>query len=700
MRTVRRTTRDCLSSIRNEDTLKESRDEAPGSAGRKDSNYTTPSRRADSELLATTTTVPDRSATAATSCGPANEPTNPLLALSPIKFTNISENNPFKKSVVGFLAAAVIVTVMVAVIGLAISRHEHTKREIYCETEGCLLHARLLTKDLNKTIDPCEDFSAYVCSAWSRSGDYREQVKTPIDGILYNRGNTSFENFRRLMKVMNLSWPENPGKNVNALGVMLSLSYKWHITIWIAVSGKEAYWRLGIGPSEYIPLPKNHYASVRSSGGYPQYWNGYYHALRTSASQPLDKPAIDRFADAEGDILGRLLSPLAATEKHSAVVPIASMGNVTASLSPSTCLEQLNLHPDLGPKVAADDRVLVSDTAFLAAFGDLFARYSHQQLLSHLSWLFVQTYAPILDRKLHLARFGDSEKANLYKPIFCAFHVESTFKILVFALNYVSGFTQSDRNTVTTAFGRLMSAGVRELNSSTWLDEECETSAAEKLASVQVILWPGQLWLGNEFLRTLYSDFPINETSFGDYWMKTRLAIAKKNRTVNFEATLRLPSNFPPPTYRYDYIRNNIEIPIGTVDKPLFYKDATKAMFYGGFGLLIALEMVRALDKIGLHCNEDGRETTSILSERSIKYFEEKNACLKDEGSISIFPEVPAVEIAYAALSDAIREDKDALTIRDLPEEKVFMTLCYMMCKEREANRFGGVDSHKVIPTP
>ncbi|XP_075552450.1 neprilysin-like [Dermacentor variabilis] len=655
-----------------------------------------------------------------------------FLMISPIKFTNISKNNQLKKSVVGFLAAAVIVTVMVAVVGLAILSHEHTKREIYCETEGCLFHARLLTKNLNKTIDPCEDFSAYVCSAWSRSGDYREQVKTPIDDILYNRfvgfskmlaagteklpaglkavamhtscmdsysrGNTRFENFRRLMKAMSLSWPEQPGENVNALGVMLSLSYKWQITIWIMVSGKEAYWRLGIGPAKYIPLLKNHYASVRSSGGYPQYWNGYYHALRTSASQPLDKPAIERIADAEGDILGRLLRPLAATEKHPAVVPIASMGNVTASLSPSTWLEQLNLHLDLGPKVAADDRVLVSDTAFLAAFGDLFARYSHQQLLSHLSWLFVQTYAPILDQKLHLARFGDSEKANLYKPIFCAFHVESTFKMLVFALNYVSGFTKSDKKKVITAFGRLMSVGVRELNSSTWLDEESKTSAAEKLASVQVVLWPGPLWLGNEFLRTLYSDFPINEPSFGDDWIKARLAIAKMNRTEHLEATLRLPSNFPPPTYRYDYIRNNIEIPIGIVDKPLFYKDGTKAMFYGGLGFLIALEMVRALDKIGLHWNEDGRETTSILSGRSIKYFEEKDACRKDEGSISIFPEVPAVEIAYAALSEAIREDKDALTIRDLPEEKVFfMTLCFMMCKAREANRFGGVDCHKVI---
>ncbi|KAH7938213.1 hypothetical protein HPB49_021747 [Dermacentor silvarum] len=655
-----------------------------------------------------------------------------LLMVSPLKFSNISKNNPFKEALFAVVAAAVVLTVMVAVVAIAIVSHERTKRRIYCETEGCLLHTLLLTEKLNKTIDPCKDFSAYVCSAWSRSGDYREHVKTPIDNILYkrfvrfskmlavgtqqlpagrkavvmhqscmgsySRGNTSIENFRRLMKAMNLSWPEDPGEDVNALGVMLSLSYRWQITIWITVSGKDAYWRLGIGPAEYIPLLKNQYASVRSSGGYAEYWNGYYYALRTSDSQPLDKPAIERIADVEGDILGRLLSSLAATEKYPAVIPLASMGNITASLLPSTWLEQLNLHLDLGPKVAADDKVLVSDTAFLTAFGDLFATYSHQQLLSHLSWLFVQTYAPIADRKLHLARFGNSEKAGLYKPIFCAFHVESTFKMLVFALNYVSGFTQSDQENVTSAIGSLTAAGVRELNSSTWLDEESKASAAEKLASVQVMLWPGQLWRGNEFLSTLYSDFPINETSFGDDWIEARLAIAKKNRKENLEATLSLPSNFPPPTYRYNYVRNNVNVPIGIVDKPLFYNDGTKAMFYGGLGFLIALEMVRALDKVGLHWNEEGRETTSILTATSMKSFEEKDACLKDEGSNSIFPEVPAVEIAYAALTDAVREDKGAPTLRGLPEEKVFfMTLCYMMCKARDAQRFDGADCHKVI---
>ncbi|KAH7938212.1 hypothetical protein HPB49_021746 [Dermacentor silvarum] len=618
------------------------------------------------------------------------------------------------------------------VVALAMANHEHIKHKIYCETEGCLLHARLLTEKLSKTIDPCKDFSAYVCSAWSRVGDYREQLKTPIDSILYyrfvrfskmlaagaeklpvgrkaevmhqscmgpySRGNTSFENFRRLMKAMNLSWPEDPGEDVNALGVMLSLSYRWQISIWITVAGKDAYWRLGIGPAEYIQLLRNQYASVRSSGGYAEYWNGYYYALRTSDSQPLDKPAIERIADAEGDILGHLLRSLATREKNPAVVPIASMGNITASLSSLTWLEQLNLHLDLRPKVAADDKVLVSDMAFLTAFGDLFVTYSHQQLLSHLSWLFVQTYAPISDRKLQVVRFGDSEKAGLYKPIFCAFHVESTFKMLVFALNYVSGFTQSDREKVTTAIGSLISAGVRELNRSTWLDEESKTSAAEKLTSVRVTVWPGQLWLGNEFLSKLYSDFPSNDSSFGDDWIKARLAMAKKNRTDNFEATLSLPSNFPPAKYRYNYIRNNIEIPIGIVDKPLFYKDGTNAMFYGGLGFLIALEMVRALDKVGLRWNQNGSETTSIFSEASMKAFEEKDACLKDEGSSSIFPEVPAVEIAYAAFADAVREDKGALTIRGLPEEKVFfMTLCYMMCKARDAQRFSGVDCHKVI---
>ncbi|KAL1446548.1 hypothetical protein MTO96_044553 [Rhipicephalus appendiculatus] len=36
----------------------------------------------------------------------------------------------------------------------------------WCETSDCRDYAALLTHDLNRSVDPCHDFDAYVCSTW------------------------------------------------------------------------------------------------------------------------------------------------------------------------------------------------------------------------------------------------------------------------------------------------------------------------------------------------------------------------------------------------------------------------------------------------------------------------------------------------------------------------------------------------------
>ncbi|KAH8001164.1 hypothetical protein HPB51_026331 [Rhipicephalus microplus] len=42
-----------------------------------------------------------------------------------------------------------------------------------CQTTDCIQHADLFAHWLNTSIDPCEDFAAFVCSAWSHRAQYR-----------------------------------------------------------------------------------------------------------------------------------------------------------------------------------------------------------------------------------------------------------------------------------------------------------------------------------------------------------------------------------------------------------------------------------------------------------------------------------------------------------------------------------------------
>ncbi|KAH8036147.1 hypothetical protein HPB51_017958 [Rhipicephalus microplus] len=65
----------------------------------------------------------------------------------------------------------------------------------------------------------------------------------------------------------------------------------------------------------------------------------------------------------------------------------------------------------------------------------------------------------------------------------------------------------------------------------------------------------------------------------------------------------------------------------------------------------------------------------------------------------SVFPEIPAVEVAYAALQRALKEDGRRFRIaKDLTEERVFfMTLCFMTCPRRYTPSAYKVDGNKAL---
>ncbi|XP_049528391.1 uncharacterized protein LOC125947530 [Dermacentor silvarum] len=215
-----------------------------------------------------------------------------ILTMSPLRFPGMKKENRIEMRVLTIVAIVVTVAGIFSVIGFLIAtRRSGTKLKDYCDTEGCLYHAWTLTRKLNRSIDPCDDFTAYVCSAWAPSGAYSEQAKSPIDGILYSRfigfremltkgtrqlpvgekaramqdacmdsaaeTAATIEEFRRLMQAMRLSWPEPPSRDSNALGVVLSLAFQWQIPLWLMINTptlQKTDWRLSVRPGEYIPL--------------------------------------------------------------------------------------------------------------------------------------------------------------------------------------------------------------------------------------------------------------------------------------------------------------------------------------------------------------------------------------------------------------------------------------------------------------
>ncbi|KAL1470130.1 hypothetical protein MTO96_040632 [Rhipicephalus appendiculatus] len=53
----------------------------------------------------------------------------------------------------------------------------------WCETSDCRDYAALLTHDLNRSVDPCDDFDAYVCSTWKPDDRFPGVFLTSLDDL-------------------------------------------------------------------------------------------------------------------------------------------------------------------------------------------------------------------------------------------------------------------------------------------------------------------------------------------------------------------------------------------------------------------------------------------------------------------------------------------------------------------------------------
>ncbi|XP_075551115.1 membrane metallo-endopeptidase-like 1 [Dermacentor variabilis] len=624
-----------------------------------------------------------------------------------------------------FASLALIVTVVVAIALLLMATNQRTFKDL-CITEDCHVHAALLHNVLNESIDACEDFRAHVCSKWSPPGD-RKQLRdfdtSVMEDMVFSwlfgleetlqEGSKKFpvghkallmfqscmsgsseygstmNEFRLFIQQLGLSWPEQPTQQIDALEVLLTLAYDWHIEFWFTVQilkyglGTRDFWRLSLEPAPQLPFYLQHHRSVINSGGYYEYWSQFYTAFTSTI--PID--SVRRATEAarlEGDILEALNQALHASPREAATFPLGEMEAYTRSVQSVRWIKRLQNVTDLKPALKQQDDVVVSNVKFLFTVGEVFGNYSNLQILEFLSWQFVEHYGPVADSRLLLTRYGDQTIADTLRPAFCAFHIEVAYKAVLLSMQFALRITKEHRLQIYRGFRRLRLKAVHFVNSSEWLDSKSKDSVAAKLNTLELAVWPPAEYLTNESLEEIFKTYPEHEKTFGSYWIKSIRSLRTAKKDSAYKYVLGLPLNYAQPYFVYDYFMNSVRVAIGAVSRPLYYSEGTRAMFYGGIGFSFAFELVKALDREGLRWSRHGGVVTSIISANSKAAFDERDNCLSnsEERDHSLFPEIPALEIAYSAFVDATKEAEKELSMSaDFSETQVFfLTMCYMTC--------------------
>ncbi|XP_049514873.1 uncharacterized protein LOC119432685 [Dermacentor silvarum] len=505
------------------------------------------------------------------------------------------------------------------------------------------------------------------------------------------------DEFREFITMLGLCWPDDNCCDVSALGVLIGLVYRWDLCFWLRIrvlrssksNGTERRLALYPGPRVLVQRFAARHAHLVMKGAYVEYWTHHRDALLTESASngsswppPPSRESIERVITTEHVIASALLRSAAKETLEPMNMPISDFGYYAGNVSSKEWLDKLNANvadESTATPFAMEDLVLVADASVLEAVGTIFGAHTDREIVAHLSWQFVQEYGAVVDSGLGRL-FEDG-----WDGAFCARQVERIYAPLVATLHWKLRTGDAERQLLEAKLRSLVDRTARMVDSQWWLAQPDRRVAVEKLRALTVRLWlPNQL---QPELGRVYRDFPNGtaaDESFAKTWIRSRTALARQAFRRSRQFLSSYSPTLSPLMIGYDYLDNAVDVAAASLTGPLYYVNATPAMFYGGIGFYFTAEMMRSLDWTGLKVVADGSVVSpSWMSETSRKAVESRLSCpTTGVTNHALLPYLPALEVVRQAFFEDASASAHRLEIGDaLTEPRTFfMTLCRMVC--------------------
>lgn len=133
-----------------------------------------------------------------------------------------------------------------------------------------------------------------------------------------------------------------------------------------------------------------------------------------------------------------------------------------------------------------------------------------------------------------------------------------------------------------------------------WLDEKTKHVAQQKLLRVRTALWPPADFLTNKVLEDIYGKFPeSNNTTFTNLWIAARRTGRNLLGTTAGVFAQSISESTALPYVQYMHPLNEVRLAVGALAPPLYYREGTKAMLYGGLGYFYAKKLINTVDSAG-----------------------------------------------------------------------------------------------------
>ncbi|KAH9364400.1 hypothetical protein HPB48_012137 [Haemaphysalis longicornis] len=598
-----------------------------------------------------------------------------------------------------------------------------------CESEDCKKHLYLLQKAIDYSTNPCTNFTQYVCGRWEHNPTFKlsrsvhsDMVHAWLSGLnerLYHSapslsvvskavamfyscmttGRPAIDTMKDFMNQRGLYWPEETSAAENSFGIMLDLAFNWKVPLLfrlriLRVTKSAPRRRILFGNNKLLPEWHLVYKQMLSFQIYRKYWHQLFTIFAGNSDYPSDK-VIKKSFDMQNFVFETLLgvahetqSPLSFTVKK-----FASAVNYRTEV----LLNIMNNKIRLEQNIKDDDVVIFTNDRLLVAIRRILEKYSDTELRSYLSWLFVQQYGGLASPdQVLVTLFGDERSAEQERPLYCAREVEASYHYLDAATATQTHFSAAERLGIEDFFKTIVEAAIGLTSTAHWMDEATKAIAAEKFKKLRTTMWPRDNFTSPSNLSRIYAAFPDNASSLIDFWIQSRRAGRNLFGSPEGYEIQRIPASSSQPYLHYVNILNAARVAIGTLSGPAYYTNGTKGMLYGGLGYWYSQTIVGAVNEGGVKVDPKFRVGSSWLSESTQKAYDDRvNRCARNGGSI--FPEVPAMEIAFAAFQAARSRDDVVLVTNFTEEQTFFLTACYMSCAYTAAENLDGGDCNKAM---
>ena len=589
------------------------------------------------------------------------------------------------------LACLLAVAVIVIAFLVAIVIYQHVSKDEkkkVCTTTACVHASAYITDQMDRNIDPCQDFYQFVCGNWDKTITIPDtKPKYTTFSVVLDRNK---KNIRSMIESNSTTIKGNHSKTVEKLKTYYRMCLNqtaidildstpltqfiedigsWTIsgTTWV-----ESSWRLEtilakIHRYSFFPLFKIAIGvDNKNSSQYilsfiqpeltlsaPEEYNSTYRNHEELHDAMLD------FGATVGSYLGsdynqtRLkMDDIYTFEKK-----------LTEIFLPKEILRQPDLiyHKmklkDLQDKMgnwidlslylrkvlkrdfAETEDILVNTPEYLEKLGPIVKNVDKSLLANYMVWSavnYLMGYLPLKYTKAALILNKAESGVDKLDPLWdrCVSKASSVFGFGTGALYVEQYFSESSKSEVEDILEKVRKAFSDNMPQVDWMDQATRNKAEEKLKFISPMIGYPDWILNVTKLDEAYENVAIQQ----DQLFKTYLSLRKieVDRSLNKLGTPPDRTEWDMSPYQvnayYNPLYNSIVFPAGILQTPFYDPDFPKSYTFGAVGAVIGHEMTHGFDDQGRLYDKYGN-LENWWSNKSTLEFKKKSQCMIDQYS-------------------------------------------------------------------